>query len=122
MSDEQTGDELKRAAAHAVTAAQLAIHEHPIAAVAASAGAGYILAAGVPSWLVRAGATIAMRTVAREVASVALDTIAANKAEANGDENIDENTRQEASGSSGSPQAARAPGPASQVDTATPPA
>lgn len=115
MSDEQTGDELKRAAAHAMTAVQLAINEHPIAAVAAGAGAGYVLAAGVPSWLVRAGAAIAVRTVAREVVSVAIDTLAANKATAGADENVEENVSQE---SPDRPGAARASGPAPDVETA----
>lgn len=80
MNDKQSRDEFQRAALHAVSAVQVAIDEHPIASIAATAGAGYVLAAGLPSWLVRAGAAIAMRTVAREVTSIALDTIAQNQA------------------------------------------
>ncbi|MCR9160019.1 MAG: hypothetical protein ACE37F_38150 [Nannocystaceae bacterium] len=63
------------AAAHAANGVYKAVAEHPLATVAAGAGVGYVLAAGVPSWLVRAGATVALRTVTREVIRAAVETV-----------------------------------------------
>ncbi len=79
MSDEQASEELRRAADHTLAAIQIAVQEHPIASVAAGAGAGYILATGLPSWMVRAGAALAVRTLARQIVAVAIDTIAATE-------------------------------------------
>ena len=76
MSEPNEGpSDLELAAAHAANALHRQAVEHPLATAAASAGVGYILAAGVPSWLVKAGASIALRTVTREILSVAVESI-----------------------------------------------
>lgn len=67
--------ELELAAVHAANALHQQAVEHPLASVAASAGVGYILAAGVPSWLVKAGTSIALRTVTREIVSAAVESM-----------------------------------------------
>ena len=71
-----TLEALQGLAEHAAGVVEMAARAHPAATVAVGAGAGYILAAGLPSWLVRAGAAMAARTVAREVVQVAVATVA----------------------------------------------
>jgi hypothetical protein len=120
MSGEQTTDELKRAANHALAAIQIAVQEHPIASVAAGAGAGYILATGLPSWMVRAGAAIAVRTVAREIVAVAINTIAATEARTRAhspEESAEDAAEESAEGPASGPEPGASPG-AADVESA----
>jgi len=75
MSEATLGEEVEAIAAATVSTVHHAVQEHPYATVAAGLGAGYVLASGVPDWVVRAGAAIGVRMVMREVVSAAVDTL-----------------------------------------------
>jgi hypothetical protein len=49
------------------------VKTHPVSTLAGAAGAGYILAAGLPDVLVRVGASVALRALARRVVGSALE-------------------------------------------------
>jgi len=81
MSESTLAKEMEAIAAATISTVQHAVNEHPFATVAAGVGAGYVLGAGLPSWLVRAGATIGTRVVMREVVSAAVASMTPEPAE-----------------------------------------
>ena len=81
MSESTLTQELEAIAAATVRTVQHAVSEHPFATVAASVGAGYVLGAGLPSWLVRAGAAVSTRVVMREVIAAAVASMTPEPAE-----------------------------------------
>ncbi len=78
MSETTLTEEVEAIAAATVTTVQHAVQEHPIATVAASVGAGYVLGVGIPSWVVKAGATIGTRILFREVVAAAMSSLNPN--------------------------------------------
>lgn len=63
MDDQGNDLDLQAVVYKAAAMAKDSVHERPVTALAAAFGVGYVLGGGLPNWMVRVGAAVAMRSL-----------------------------------------------------------
>lgn len=63
MDDQGNEVDFQAVAYKAAAMAKESVHERPVTALAAAFGVGYVLGGGLPNWMVRVGAAVAMRSL-----------------------------------------------------------